>query len=126
MLSRESQTRKENDLGRGKKSTSVLVEGIGDECPRCGEPTEIREHVAITEKQLNQSIYYSRWFNCTNKKCRTTLIMPDRFKVFNKKKMEEVKHTPLSDSYLLFFNDVGFDLLETSSEAYNGKPPWED
>lgn len=67
----------------GKSKKYVVVAGDGDACPRCGRPTQIREHRLIGDKQLRQPFYYSRWFNCTNKRCRTTLVMPPRFKVDN-------------------------------------------
>jgi hypothetical protein len=46
-------------------------------------PTEIREHDGVGEKQLRQPFYYRRWFCCTNKDCKTTMIMPERYKVMN-------------------------------------------
>jgi hypothetical protein len=57
---------------------------VGDPCPRCGLRTQVRAHIEITEQQLRQPWYYSRWFVCVNRDCRTTLIMPERFKVFRK------------------------------------------
>jgi transposase len=40
-------------MGRGKKNKRYLiVAGDGDPCPRCGKPTQIREHDAITAKHL--------------------------------------------------------------------------
>ena len=65
-----------------KKSGRIVVGENGDPCPRCGKPTEIREHRAITEKELRRPFYYSRWFYCTNRHCRTKLIMPSRFIVW--------------------------------------------
>jgi hypothetical protein len=59
----------------------IVVPGDGDPCPRCKRIMQIREHTFITEKHLNQPYYYSRWFNCTNPQCRTTLVMPERFRV---------------------------------------------
>jgi hypothetical protein len=64
-------------------SRHKVVGHNGDPCPRCGKPTEIREHTEIGERELRRPFYYSRWFNCTNKRCKTTLIMPERFKVLN-------------------------------------------
>lgn len=64
------------------KTKCKIVPGEGDMCHRCGQPTQIREHKEITAKQLNQPFYYSRWFNCTNPQCKTTLIMPERYRVF--------------------------------------------
>src|ERR1019366_7610782 len=61
---------------------AYVVPGMnGDECPRCGRPTEIREHAEITKRHLEQPFYYSRWFCCVNPACRTSVIMPERFKV---------------------------------------------
>jgi hypothetical protein len=56
-----------------------IVPGDGDPCPRCGQPTQIREHKVINERELTRPFYYSRWFNCTNASCKTTLIMPSRY-----------------------------------------------
>jgi hypothetical protein len=71
-------------MGRkSKKQSSVVVPGWGDPCPRCCQPTEIREHPAITEKHLRQPFYYSRWFYCQNPACKTTTYMADRYKVWN-------------------------------------------
>lgn len=66
------------------KHKKFRVTGEGIKCPRCNESTEAREHVGITDKQLRQPFYYSKWFNCKNQNCKTTLIMLDEFKVENK------------------------------------------
>jgi hypothetical protein len=42
---------------------------------------EIHEHNSVGDKQLRQPFYYKRWFRCTNKSCKTTLVMPERYKV---------------------------------------------
>jgi hypothetical protein len=63
--------------------SQVLHGEVGDRCPRCGQWTQVRAHKEITDKQLSQPFYYSRWFVCVNRRCRTTLIMPERFKMFN-------------------------------------------
>lgn len=70
-------------MGKHKRAKPKIVAGAGDPCPRCGQPTEIREHVQITARELRRPFYYSRWFNCTNPRCQTTLIMPSRFIVWN-------------------------------------------
>jgi truncated hemoglobin YjbI len=41
---------------------------------------QIREYDGIDEKQLNQSLF-TRWFCCMNKACKTTLVMPQRYRV---------------------------------------------
>jgi hypothetical protein len=61
----------------------VVVAGAGDPCPRCGQPTEIREHACISNRELRRPYYYRRWFMCRNSDCRTTTIVPARFQVFN-------------------------------------------
>jgi hypothetical protein len=61
----------------------VIVSNDGPPCPRCRRPMEVREHDQIREKQLRQPYYYSRWFNCRHRDCRTTLCMWDEFKVWN-------------------------------------------
>jgi hypothetical protein len=58
------------------------VAGTGIACPRCNLPTEERVHASITEKMLRQPFYYRRWFYCTNKTCKTTMIMRDEDRVF--------------------------------------------
>ena len=64
-----------------KKAYQVL-QGDGPPCPRCEQPTEIRVHTAITDKELSRPFYYSRWYRCNNEFCRTTLIMPKEFIVW--------------------------------------------
>ena len=54
----------------------------GPLCHRCGQATEVREHAAITDKELRRPFYYLRWYNCTNPDCATTLIMPPDFRSF--------------------------------------------
>jgi hypothetical protein len=66
-----------------RKDASIAVQGEGDLCPRCRQPMQIREHGRISEKQLRQPFYYSRWFLCCNPSCRTKLVMPPRFQVAN-------------------------------------------
>jgi hypothetical protein len=59
------------------------VVGKGIECHRCGEVTEERAHITITDKELSRPFYYARWYNCNNPKCATTLIMKDEDRVYN-------------------------------------------
>jgi hypothetical protein len=72
---------------RGKKKRqrdrAVVVPGDGDPCPRCGVPMQIREYSNLTDKHLHRPYFYTRWFCCMNKSCRTTLVMPERYKVMN-------------------------------------------
>jgi len=59
----------------------VVVSGEGDPCPRCSKPMQIREYDGIDKQGLRQPPFYIRWFCCMNKSCRTTLVMPARYKV---------------------------------------------
>jgi hypothetical protein len=67
--------------GKRKRKKCIVVSGDGDLCPRCGKPMQIREYEGIDEKQLHQPSFYTRWFCCMNKTCKTTLVMPTRYKV---------------------------------------------
>ena len=55
----------------------------GDPCPRCGVPMQIREPNGMGDRQRRQQFFYTRWFCCMNKQCKTTLVMPARYKVAN-------------------------------------------
>lgn len=67
-----------------KKQKHRVIHGEGKACPTCNQITEAREHSVITDRHLRQPFYYSRWYNCNNKQCRTTLIMPNENKIMNK------------------------------------------
>jgi hypothetical protein len=62
-----------------KMKNTKIIDGDGDLCPRCKQPTQIREHVQITPKILSQPFYYKRWFVCCDPTCQTNQIMPDRY-----------------------------------------------
>jgi hypothetical protein len=67
---------------KGKLARKTVVVGKnGDPCPRCGCSTEIRQHKQVGAEQLRQPFYYSRWYYCANANCRTSMIMPEKFKV---------------------------------------------
>jgi hypothetical protein len=44
---------------------------------------EVRQHEHIGKKHRQQPFYYSRWYRCTHTDCRTTLVMPPDFIVWN-------------------------------------------
>jgi hypothetical protein len=71
------------------KNTKI-VSLNGPPCPRCGCPTEIREHERITEKELAKPYYYSRWYNCPNRDYKTTLIRAEEFKVWNENEAQRL------------------------------------
>jgi hypothetical protein len=94
------------------KKYRIIPDQHGDPCPRCGRSTEVREHTQITDKHLRQPYYYSRWFYCRNPRCRTTMVMRDRYRVFP----DEPQPQPVSTTLA----DVALD------RARSGKLPWDD
>jgi hypothetical protein len=72
--------RKSRDMKRRKP---IVIPGDGDPCPRCGVPMQIREPDGIGDRQRRQRVFYTRWFCGMNKQCKTTLVMPARYKVAN-------------------------------------------
>jgi hypothetical protein len=97
---------------RWKKTHRVLADVQGDCCPRCATPTQVRVHKQITDKHRRQPYYYSRWYYCVNPNCRTTLIMPERFRVF------KGEPQPVSSTVADAFDDDVF--------VFEGPPPWDD
>jgi hypothetical protein len=68
-------------IGKRKRRKSIVIPGDGDPCPRCGETMQIREPAGVGDRQQRQLFSYTRWFCCMNKQCKTTLVMPARYKV---------------------------------------------
>ena len=66
-----------------RRQKFLVLDKQGPGCPRCGRPMQIREHDRIRPKQLRQPFYYSRWFRCMHKDCKTTIVHRDEFKVWN-------------------------------------------
>ena len=62
--------------GDMKRRKPIVIPGDGDPCPRCGVPMQIREPDGIGDRQRRQRFFYTRWFCCMNKQCKTTLVMP--------------------------------------------------
>jgi hypothetical protein len=48
-----------------------------------GNPMQIRDYAGLNEER--RSFFYTRWFCCVNKACKTTLVMPARYKVVTNK-----------------------------------------
>jgi hypothetical protein len=94
-------------------STVIVRNEHGPPCPRCHQITEVREHQGLTEKQQRQPFYYARWYRCTNSQCRTTLIMPEEFKVWR----------GTGDIALDVLNDESHGT--TVEEQQTDRPPWE-
>jgi hypothetical protein len=113
-------------MAMSKKNMRVV--GLdGPPCRRCGCPTEVREHKEVTAKELARPFYYARWFNCLNRRCRTTLIMPEEFKVINDSRvadrLDDVVTAPARH------HDVALEVLDamqsTSGMNAGDRPPWE-
>jgi hypothetical protein len=56
--------------------TAILVRVVG-------VPMQIREYSNLIDKHSHRPYFYMRWFCCMNKNCRTTLVMPERYKIMN-------------------------------------------
>jgi len=61
----------------------VVIGEAGPPCPRCGRPMQIRKHRRIGSKQLRQPYYFRLWFYCTHRRCKTTTVVREEFKVWN-------------------------------------------
>lgn len=84
----------------------LVLGSSGDPCPRCGRATQIREHRYITDKELRRPYYYQRWFCCRNPGCKTTLIMPPRYRVFNVAPETERRLAQISEQLGLALEDA--------------------
>jgi hypothetical protein len=67
---------------RNSQPLKRTQETAGPPCLRCGCLTEVRQHKAITAKHLAQPFYYAYWHYCINRRCKTTLIMPEEARVY--------------------------------------------
>jgi len=100
----------------GTRRQSRIVSEDGVPCPRCGRPTQIREHVEIKPKHRAQPFYYSRWYNCAHDDCATTLIMREEFKVWNDNDAAHTLQQRLAPP--------GDSLIDATGDQ-TGPPPWE-
>lgn len=66
-----------------KRPKPIRIPNAGIQCERCGFTSELRRHVEITERLLNQPFYYSQWYQCTNIDCPRTTFMEDKDKIEN-------------------------------------------
>jgi len=69
-----------------------IVGNDGDPCPRCGQPTQVRQHKTIRSRELRGPFYYSKWFYCVNRDCQTNTIVPPRFRVWRDSKSADEVH----------------------------------
>jgi len=65
---------------RPKRIRQKCIVISGDGGPRCRKPMQIREYADLKEKQEGRVCFYTRWF-CVNEMCKTTLVMPERYKM---------------------------------------------
>ena len=56
---------------------------FGPSCPRCGNVSEVRQHKAITAKELRRPFYYREWYYCINRQCKTTMFVNNEHRVWN-------------------------------------------
>jgi hypothetical protein len=87
----------------------------GPPCPRCGQPTQVREHKAIRARELRRPFYYSKWFYCANPRCATNTILPPAYCVFPEK--------PLTEMYLRL-RAIKKQLGEDEDDHPIGAPDW--
>jgi hypothetical protein len=66
---------------------------------------QVREHPVITERHLRQPYYFTRWYCCMRKHCRTELVMPKEFKVWTTQEL------PASAPELRPGDDIVLDVL---------------
>ncbi len=63
----------------------VVVPGDGIPCPRCGHPTQIRQHAEITAKVLAKPFRFRRWFWCLDPSCKTTMVTREEDRVWHRR-----------------------------------------
>jgi hypothetical protein len=64
-----------------------VVREDGPPCPRCSRATQVCEHVEVTAKHLRQPYFFACWYRCRHGDCKTTLIMPDEFRVLQSQRI---------------------------------------
>jgi hypothetical protein len=69
----------------------------GPRCPRCGIRMAVFQHAKIGEKQLKQRYYYSKWFRCFNRECKTTIVHQDRFRIYPNRVIDSKPSTQKRD-----------------------------
>ena len=109
-----------------------IIAGDGIPCPRCGRPTQIREHKAVKPKQLRQPFYYARWFYCLHEDCQTRQIMRDEDMVWNDNeaarwlKAHSWQAPRAPPEPRAGHGDVALEVLDCiSRESDTSTPPWE-
>ncbi len=100
------------------KRNRIETDEDGLPCPRCGNISIVREHIEITGKLLSKPYYYSKWFKCSNRHCKTDIFYDETYRVYPNK-TEDVDRNTTKGSRL--------DEQELRLEAIKQqlKPPWE-
>lgn len=65
-----------------RKANFKIVARNGPACPRCGAPTQVREHKRVGQRELSKLFYFSKWFFCANPHCVTNTILPPAYRVY--------------------------------------------
>ncbi len=107
-------TRKQ--IKKQMKRNRIETDEDGLPCPRCGNISIVREHIEITGKLLSQPFYYSKWFKCSNKHCKTDIFYDEIYRVYPEKETEDIT-----------INTTKGSEQELRLEAIKQqlKPPWE-
>jgi hypothetical protein len=67
--------------GKRSRKKCVVVPGDGDPCLAVASQCKSGTMLTPTKNKNAERFFYSRWFDCMNKSCKTTLVMPERCKV---------------------------------------------
>lgn len=106
------------------KKNRVELDEPGENCPRCGHISVVREHISL-ESQLKRKKYcYSKWFLCMNTNCKVTIFYDEKYRVYPDKKKNRIKVSS-RDSIL----DDGRNTTKGSNLNWNkgsnsSTPPW--
>ena len=109
-------------MSKKRKKPLVMIGHNGIPCPRCGRPTQIREHRQITAEHRAQPFYYSPWFRCMHADCKTTLIMLEEYRVWNDNDRGEQGRRLELDSEQL---GEAFDPIDRANNQRDKVAPWE-
>jgi hypothetical protein len=90
----------------------IISKHGGIACPRCDQPTQIREH--INQKLLRRP-HYEHWFVCINRKCKTTMIPSPK----------ALKHSAKSAAIKTFDDLDPADPYPQLADVDRSSPPWE-
>jgi hypothetical protein len=111
--------------GKRRRKKSIIIAGEGDPCPRCGKPMQIRAYADVVYEQLRATSFYTRWFCCMDKTCKTTLVMLARYKAAKMDSESPVTFPARSQSSLFWQGPSrGSGLCLTKFPHHEGERPW--